>query len=273
MRLSPLPLRNQRGIALLYLVLFFTFLGALLSFGARMLAPSISRGKIVDTKAQLEQDISAITAWAVRNGRLPATIPTDEYATLFGAPPVDAWGKPVIYIYDADLAATATGGVCGRTGTSITLNGQNVAFVLLSGGEDLHLDSTYQASGAISGALAGLKASDIYRVVTLDELKAQAGCFGGTRGALRILNRELPNACRGEGYAVTLYSDGGVAPVSLVFSGLPAGLSATGALLSGTTTVAQGPYQVQVTATDSQLPAPHAVQMKYTLNVMSSCTH
>jgi len=272
MSLFPLPLRNPRGMALLYLVLLFTLLGVLLGVGARMLGSSVTQGKVRETKAGLERDVQLITAWAVRNGRLPFTTPTNEYATLFGANPLDAWGGPIAFIYDSNLTALSTGGICGRTGTAISFSGQDVAFLLLSGGDDMSISSTPKENGAFSGALDGLQAADMYRIVTLNELRAQAGCSGATRGDLRIVNNELPNVCKGMNYAVTLFGDGGVPPVAYTFSGLPAGLTHSGANLSGVTTVAKGPNPVTVTATDSQTPTAHAVQRKYILNVISSCS-
>jgi len=52
---------------------------------------------------------------------------------------------------------------------------------------------------------------DIYRIVTLDELKAKVGCFGQSGGRLRIVNNELPKGCKNTGIA-TLFADGGVPP-------------------------------------------------------------
>jgi hypothetical protein len=205
----------------------------------------------------------------VRNGRLPAGAPLDEYGQLFGATPLDAWGKPVLYTSDANLAAAASGGICGRTATALSYLGQDVAFLLVSGGEASDAAATPEIN---AGTLAGPQGTELYRVVTLSELRAQAGCAGGTRGDLRIVNNELPNACKGIPYAVPIVSDGGVAPVSLSVSGLPAGLGNSGPVLSGTTTTAKGAYTVLVTATDSQLPGANTVQKKFILNVMSSCS-
>ena len=265
------PLRNRRGIALLFLVLVFTLLGVLASFGVRMLGSLVTRGKVNDTKAGLEREVQQITAWAVRNGRLPATAPSDEYAALFGTRPLDAWGRPVVYAYDGNLTATSGGGLCGRTGTALSSGAGDAAFVLISGGDDASISSTPNQSGPFSGPLAGLQEADLYRIVTLQELQAGADCSGSTGGALRIVNHELPGACKGIPYSVTLFSDGGVPPVTFSFSSLPAGLSSSGATLSGITTVAQGPYPVVVTATDNQLPTAHTVQRNLVLNIMSSC--
>ncbi len=267
MLFSPL-LRNQRGIALLYLVILFTLLGVLVTAGSRVFGSLVTRRKVSDTKMGLERDVQVITAWAVKNGRLPDS---GEYPGIFGTTPLDAWGKSIVYVYDSNLTAVATGGLCGRTGTAINHSGRDVAFLIVSGGDDMGVSSTPAASGAFSGALNGLKAEDQYQIITLNELQARVGCAGSPQGSLRIVNNELPHVCKGINYSVTLFGDGGVPPLTYSFSGLPAGLTNSGAVLSGNTTTAKGSYPVDVTATDSQMPTAHTVQRRYILNVMSSC--
>ncbi len=255
--LSPL-IRSQHGIALLYLVIFFTLVGILVSAGSRMLGSIVTQKKITDSKAELERDAKMIIAWGVRNNRLPVA---GEYVGVFGSNPQDAWGKTIGYAYDSNLSATASGGLCGRTSTT----GQEVAFLLISGGDDMNIASTPSIA---SGVLTGLQPdADLYRIVTLNELQTEAGCFGSTKGSIRILNNELPKACKGLNYSATLFADGGVPPVTFSFTGLPTGISNSGAALSGTTSVATGAYPVVVTATDFQAPTANIQQRKYFLNV------
>lgn len=256
------PIRNQRGIALLYLVIMFVLLGVLVSAGSRILGPLVAQRKAVDTNAALDRTVQTITAWGVRYGRLPVQ---GQYTGVFGGTvPVDAWGKPIVYAYYSGMAAAVTGGICGRAWTT----GQEVAFLLISGGDDMTITSVPAiANGALSGLLPS---EDQYRSVTMKELQAQAGCSGSTLGSLKILNNEVPNACKGIWYTATIYCEGGVtsSPYSFGFSGLPTGLANTGAVVSGTTSVAQGAYPVTVTVTDA---AATSVQKKYVMNVMSSC--
>jgi hypothetical protein len=80
---------------------------------------------------------------------------------------------------------------------------------MLSGGEDYQ---TTLNSGPFSGS-PSLPTTYISRVVTLEELKNRAGCYGSTQGRLKILNNELPKVCDGStsiSYA-TLHAGGGVA--------------------------------------------------------------
>lgn len=253
-------------MALLYLVFVFILLGVVASFGVRKFGAQVTLGKINDTKAGLERNTQMIIAWGVKNGRLPTFT---DYSGSFGAKPLDAWGNPFVFAYYSSLTKVSTGGVCGLTRTAITYNGQDVAFLLLSGSDDMGVTSTPAINGAFSGALTALKAEDLFRIVTLKELQEQAGCFGSTEGKLRIVNNELPGACKRVNYSATIIGSGGVPPyTSYTFAGLPIGLANSGATIFGNTTTARGQYPVGVVMTDT---AATIVKRSYILNIMSSC--
>ena len=206
-------IRNQRGIALLYLIILFTILGVLVSAGVRQFGSAVNLGKIKDTKAELERDVQMVTAWAVKNRKLPSS--SAEYFSVFGTtPPLDSWGKEIIFLYDASVS---TGEFCGRTSSASQYSGANVGFILVSGGDDSTVNSTPTPTATAAVALlpAGnyntLSSSDLYRFVSLDELKSMAGCAGSTQGSLKILNNELPSVCVGSSsYDATVYATGGV---------------------------------------------------------------
>lgn len=268
------PLRNQRGIALLYLIILFTLLGVLVSAGSRMFSSTVARRMVNDNKTALERDVLIITAWAVKNGRLP--IPT-EYPAVFGSAPLDAWGKPVVFAYYSSL--THDKSLCGRTNTPISYNGQDVAFLLLSGGDDLNIASKLKTASpfimggpfTVNGTMSStdLLPEDMYRVVTLNELNTSAGCYGSTQGTLRIVNNELPKACEGKSYKTTFFGDGGVPPISFSYTAQPAWLTRTGMHfenLSSNTTPAPASYTINVTATDA---AANSVKRSYLLKIDS----
>ena len=262
----PELLRNRRGVALLYLVILFTLLGILMSFGARKFGALVTEGKIKEAKTGLERDVQMIVVWSVKNGRLPTSA---EYPGIFGSAPVDAWGKPVVFAYYSSLTKISTGGICGRTSSAITYNGQDVAFLLLSGGDDMNISSTPGGDGVFNGALNGLQPEDLYRIVTLNELSASVGCPGATGGALKILNNELPGACKRRSYSATIFADGGVAPYARYStSGLPVGISNSGASIFGTSTTATKSYTVGVTVVDS---VANTVKKSFLFKLMTSC--
>lgn len=262
----PPLLSNRRGIALLYLVILFTLLGVLVSFGARKFGALVTQGKNNEARGGLERNVQMIVAWSVKNGRLPSAA---EYPGVFGTTPLDAWGKPVVFAYYSSLTKTSTGGLCGRSSSAISHNGQDVAFLLLSGGDDMIISSTPNSDGFFNGALSALQPEDLYRIVTLNELTTVAGCYGTTGGTLRIVNNELPGACKRRNYSAAIIMEGGVPPyASYTFTGLPVGLTSSGSAILGNSTTARGAYTVGVTVSDT---AANSVKRSYVLNLISSC--
>ncbi len=203
---------NRRGMALLNMVFIFIFVGVLVVAGVKTYGSIVERAKINDSKAALDKAVNAIISWSVSNNRIPDTTATTNFATIIPNPK-DAWGKDLVYLYDSSLTNAATGGLCGKTKTSYPPGCSDEtmcdAFVLISGSNDYIVNSTPAASQNFPAAVT-LSSSDIYRVVTLAELKSRAGCYGPTGGRLRIINNELPNACFGSPYTATVYATGGV---------------------------------------------------------------
>ena len=248
-------------------------MGVLVTVGIRQFGSMVSQTKNRDSKAEFERDVQMITAWSAKKGHWPSF---NEYS---GTRPLDAWGRPLVYAYYSSQTHSSTTELCGRTTSGMTYNGQQVAFLLLSGGDDMVITSTPAASGAFNAALTGLAATDLYRIVTLSELQAQAGCAGTTQGSLKILNNELPNACKRRAYSANVFADGGVAPYnSYSASGLPIGLSyaKTTGLIFGTSTTASTTastpawknYPVDVTVTDN---INNKVKRSFAFKLLTSC--
>ncbi len=292
-------LKSRYGLTMLPLILFLFVVVGLISAGYMMLGPKVQLGKTVETKAGLEKTVDAIISWSVANGRIPVyqqpPLPIVNELTAIIPNPLDAWGKSYLYLYDANLADITKGGLCGLTTTNIIANNvMDVAFVIWSGGEDYTpfaalantlanpprpavpatLNSTTLASpsnistyGPVTGTLT-LTANDLFRVVTLEELKNRAGCYGSTQGRLRILNNELPQGCRKQDYSATVFGEGGVKNSSgtytFTINGLPLGLSANAASISGVPT-SIGNSLVSILTTDSYLPTANSVQKNLNL--------
>ncbi len=258
-------LRRQAGFAMLPIILAMFIIVGLISAGVMMLGPSVQRGKTLEAKAGLEKSVDAIISWSVANGRLP----TELQALTILPNPNDPWSRPLIYTYDINLTSTATGGICGRTTTTL-FSGQQIAFIMLSGGEDYQVTSSPSTSGPFSGSPT-LQSNDLSRVVTLEELKNRAGCYGTTQGKLKILNNELPKGCVGTAYNATIFGSGGVPPYTYSITGLPvtSGLTATGTTISGSP-ITTGTFPISVTVTDSQALTVQTVQKNINL-IVASC--
>lgn len=263
-------LRNPYGFAMMPMILVLFIVIGLISASVMMLGPAVQRGKTVEAKIGLEKSVDAIISWSVANGRLPTAT---ELQTLTILPnPNDPWSRPLIYTYDSNLTSTATGGLCGRTTTTL-FSGQQIAFIMLSGGEDYQVTSSPSTSGPFSGSPA-LQSNDLSRVVTLEELKNRAGCYGTTQGRLKIINNELPNACAGSAtYPGTLFGDGGVPAYTWAKTSGPTWINTaptTGILSAvGTITSTPGTYPLTITITDAHAPTATSVQKTFKLKVVS----
>lgn len=257
-------LLSSQGMSLLNVILLLMLIGVLTTAGVKMVGPLVHRGKTNETKTAITSAVDALVSWAVAQGRLPKDT---EFQSLLPNPH-DAWGKPLTYTYDDDLTAVTSGGLCGRTSSRIYA-GQQVAFAVISGGDDYVVDSLPSSSQKFPPTL-DIKPSDVSRLITLDELKARAGCAGYTTGSLRVVNNELPTACKNTLYSATISATGGVPGYSFTISGLPPGLSASGATISGTpslTGATPETYAVTVRVSDGQTPAANVAQRSYMLKV------
>jgi type II secretory pathway pseudopilin PulG len=198
--------RKEKGFALLPVILAVMILGALIGVGLTVIVPRIKKEKYNQSHAAMDAAVQAIISWAATNERLPtsAAFPSVVKTTA------DAWRKTLLYVYDNTLTSLATGGICGRQTTAITSGTTgNIAFLIISGGDDYAVNSTPNTSGQYSGNVT-VSLNDIVKLVTLEQLKNTAGCYAATGTRLRILNNELPQACAGQPYTATLYGEGGM---------------------------------------------------------------
>ncbi len=271
---------NRRGLALIYIVFIFIFVATLATAGLKMYSSIVTRGNINDTKSGLESQVQMITAWAVKNGRLPANA---DLITIFGSLPLDAWGNSVVYKYTDSgmIAADPTTGnsICGRTSTPIyySSNTNYVAFALLSAGGTPNPLTQWPTLPAAANTPLVITQGDITRIVTLNELQARAGCSGANLGYLRIVNNELPSVCAGSStYPGVVYGNGGVPPYTWSLVSPPSWLSinsSTGVLSPNptiTSTANNNPgYPVTIQLVDSQSTT---VQRTYNLVVSNTGT-
>lgn len=223
---NPSELLSDSGFTLVELSLVLALVGLLVGLGAGMIAPLTNFVKVRESKEIQEAALQSVTGWAATHNYLPSGAQFPEVARS----PVDAWGRNLVYLYDAGLysASPTKDTICGRRATPLTLvdpetgsSTKNVACLVLSGAENSALSSTMNGTlaglplnGAITGSgtasgtvtLSGLN-GDLARWVTLDELRSKIGCQGAP---LKIVNNELPSGAVADTYTVTLAADGGV---------------------------------------------------------------
>lgn len=211
-------IRRPYGFTMMPLILTMFVIVGLLSAGIMLLGSSTQRTKTVEATKSLDSIANAVTLWSASSRTLPPTL----QAVFTGGNPLDPWGNNIFYIFDNNLIATATGGICSKTSTNLTISGTaNTAFALFSTAGDT-LQSSWTGAPAFSttvfsypatlaGTTATLAAGDIFKIVTLEELKSRAGCYGTTQGRLKILNNELPKVKSGldVGTQIKVFADGG----------------------------------------------------------------
>jgi hypothetical protein len=225
-------IRSRCGVTLLNVSLILVLIGGLVIAGYAMMGPIIKRGKITDTKTTINSAVDAIISWSVARGHIPGTEAQFNEASVNQ---YDAWGRKLRYLYDKGLTIAPSGNaICNYMTTGLTINGTpNIAFAVMSLGDDYLATSEWNSTaidsndtkfmyplhdgtnGVTNSAI--VTPPDIYRIVTLEELKAKIGCYGKTEGRLRIVNNELPKGCKGTGVA-TIYADGGVTPYKWCFN-------------------------------------------------------
>jgi prepilin-type N-terminal cleavage/methylation domain-containing protein len=208
---------SNKGFTLVELSIVLVIVGLLLGLGMSMVGPLMTATKLRETRDNLDANIQAVASWASANNRIPTTA---VFATV-AKTPNDSWGQLFAYYYDATNLAPGTATkdtICGRRSTLISLtdlntgaNIPNVAFVILSKGDDAKLDTTFApaTTGPVSAAttISANTVNDVVRWVTLDELRSKVGCQGAP---LKIVNNELPYGYNNTTYSATIYADGGV---------------------------------------------------------------
>lgn len=211
-------------------------IGLIVGFGASIVGPLSIRAKRIEATETVNASAEGIIGHAAANRGI---LPTDAQFPSVIKKRNDAWNRPIQYIYDATLADgdPTTGNLCTRRATRIALRQcsdavcstpvtvDNVAFIVLSGGENFNnqtagtiavngitvIDTYPNGVGDVDGYATDLNRDetydDIVQWATLDELRGKIGCRGPQ---LAILNNELPPGRLSSPYTATVYVDGGV---------------------------------------------------------------
>ncbi len=273
---------NNKGLALLPLILMVVVFGAILGVGIGAAKQRVENSQYQKTRETMAAAVAAIISWSTENTVLPiwddGTPDTDidEFCEI-AKKCDDIWHQGFIYAYDGNLTSLANGGICGKTSTGITDGGgESIAFVIISPGHDRTVTSTPGASGVYNGALT-LAATDISTAITLDQLRDAVGCFGSTSGRLSLLNKDLPSACTGQAYEATLFAEGGVPLLAdpaytwshTITAAWITGITATNQQLTlQGTPPSVGTETFNITVTDAD---GNAVTRRYNINV-AACT-
>jgi len=226
----------QAGFTIIEMAMVMVLIGLIVGFGASLIGPLSIRAKRIESTETVNAGAEAIIGAAAANR---GVLPTAAQFPGIIKKGKDAWNRPVQYLYDALLADgnPTTGDLCTRRTTRITLRHcpdaacsapvsvANVAFVVLSGGENFNnqtagslavnaatvIDVYPNGVGDVDGYAADLNRAepydDILQWATLDELRGKIGCRGPQ---LAVMNNELPPGRVANLYSAAIYVDGGV---------------------------------------------------------------
>lgn len=224
--------KHQKGFTLIEIAIVLVIVGLLIGMGASLMGPLTQRVKNNETKEIVNAAVESLQSYGASNNELPDTA---SFPTVVRKPD-DVWGKSLYYLLDDNLTDSTIGGICGRKSTDLTINIcsdagcsspaaiSNVAFIVLSSGGNFN-NQTAGTQSVISSTTINLydigvsmdnyttdmnrveANDDIARWITIDELRAKAGCVGAQ---LRIINNELPYGFQGSTYSASMFADGGV---------------------------------------------------------------
>jgi type II secretory pathway pseudopilin PulG len=194
------------GFTLIEIALVLVIIGLFLGAGVNLFGLLIDREKDSENKEIIVSAVEAIKGYLLKNG----TLPTLSNFTNIVSKQNDAWEKPLIYIY-YNNATNST--ICSLTGTPITVrycrdisctsynDTNNVAFIVLSGGANMNIQTGFSAQqissnttirvydygiGNIDDYSADVNRlepyDDVVRIMTLYELQSMLRCGGSGGG-------------------------------------------------------------------------------------------
>ena len=223
----------RQGFTFVEIAIVLVIAGILFAVGAKLIGPLTKHAKRAESRKITEAAEESLITHGAINNELPAM--GDFSAAVRN--PNDAWQKSIYYVVDSDLTDSATGGICGRRSTNITLkicpdSGcsspdetiRDLAFIILSGGDNYNNQTagtqsassdttinTYEVDVSVDDYAADMDRAeaydDIVRWVTINELRTRTECVGAQ---LSLVTRELPYAYADSAYSATVFGDGGL---------------------------------------------------------------
>ncbi|MDD5035802.1 MAG: Ig domain-containing protein [Methylococcaceae bacterium] len=164
-------------------------------------------------------------------------------------------GDNAFHVVDMNPTGTATppAQTCAGANTRITSIGRN--FIVVNSGLNVadHVWYNPQTGISFNGGITTFALGELVTYTGI--MDPVAGCYATTVTVMPtptpiIVSGTLPNGQVGSAYSAALSATGGVAPHGWLATGIPAGISFSNGVFSGTPTTA-GSHSVVVTLTDS----------------------
>lgn len=197
-------LSEEKGFTLIELAIVLILVGLLLGLGAGMIGPMTKRVKLNESKEVVSAAVDSVVGYASINNRVPDLSATPSPTSFWTNVRTqnDAWGRPLVYVFDNNLATS----ICNRTSTNITARicndaacgtfstVNNVAFLVASAGDNAN-NQTYGSQAVnvlttVNTYLIGIPVDnyagdftratdeydDIVKWMTLPEMQVKLAC-------------------------------------------------------------------------------------------------
>lgn len=211
----------RKGFTLVELAMVMVVIGLVIGGGIQMMSVMSQRAKITEAKQQISILKEGIIGFVQTNGVLPTAA---EFSTIGNV--IDPWGKPILYIPSQKLGNTTD--ICNFSISDLNVsnfvNSIDVAFVLVSSGENYNMQTRVRTAGtpddvriyppsqAIDDNTTDFNRAtdeydDMYTFVTLQELKTKTGC---SQTPLSLIPISLPIADDNSTYNIEVNASGGI---------------------------------------------------------------
>jgi len=148
---STLCSASPKGFTLVELAIVLVIIGILTGIGIGLIGPLTKRAKLQETRDLVNAAKQAYIGYAVKNAFLPSQGNSDPITPVnafqeVGASGMDAWGKPMRYVVENEVADPPNVHICGADSTTLTVidrgsQKSNIAFMVISGGPNYNIQT------------------------------------------------------------------------------------------------------------------------------------
>jgi prepilin-type N-terminal cleavage/methylation domain-containing protein len=242
---------SSKGFTLVEMAIVLVIVGIVMALGLPLLGQLSKNIKYSDSRDIVKGTIDSIESWTAGKSHIPdlsGTGNTTDFRNIVKSSS-DAFGQPLIYVYDYNSTNLSSYNICGISMTSITLNYKsspnstnnsvvsNVAFVVISPGGNvvnstIVTSSTITASnfigannaapvtltnqpiprpgGTANNATITINADTSNDIVQWVTIDELRSKINCQGAELTIVNNELPYGYNNTGYSATISATGGV---------------------------------------------------------------
>lgn len=209
-----MKIKNNKGFSIIELSISLTIIGIIILFTMSSLQAIADNNAVATTEARLEKITNRIVNSITRatssstsssNGTVDFRLPKPEDVAPL-AYETDGYGNYFDYIPATkilDLAGSSYSSICTTRSTDLDLHVKeigetsykeypSIAFMVIGKGANFTKDYDNSTTGIVKLDRDNRKNDDVFRYVTLDELKFKLGCVFGKDNEIEIITKDLP---------------------------------------------------------------------------------